>query len=349
MASETLNATQDVVFHWFSATKAIGSIACMILLDRGLLELDSRIDEILPEFRNVQVLDSLGPDGPVYRPPSTPVTLRHLLTHTSGLSYPTWDARDFEWMSYTKTPFVFASTMASFTHPLMFDPGSRWSYGFGLDWAGFVVEKVDGRSIDRFCQEEIFNPLEMFNTYFETNTVTKRLASVKLRGVTGGFENANQFVPLARPERYGMGQACHGTARDFMKLLRLVLSDGVYNGRRVMSDSAVALLKDNQIGDLRLPFPMKSNIDQVSADLDILPLLTVPMTHTAGFARNEVNVPGRRRAGSLSWAGFLNTHFWIDPQSGIAAVLFSHFAPFNDARFQEVYSTFERSVYELYG
>ena len=344
-ATASLKANQDTVCHLYSATKAIGSLACMILLDRGKLSLDTKIGDVLPQFASIKVLDSMGPTGPVYRDPASPITMRQLLTHTSGLAYGTWDKKEFDWETYSNHPSTLTGTVESFTHPLMFDPGTAWTYGVGIDWAGFVVEQIDGRSIDQFCFEEIFEPLEMFDTMFETDAVTDRLADVKLRGEDGKFTVANIFRPPARPAKYGMGQACHSTALDLLKLLRLVLNDGVVDGRRVLSSNAVALMTQNQIGNLRINLPMATNLPVIAPDLDLFPGLGIPLTHTTGFVRNEADVPGRRRAGSLTWAGFLNTHYWIDPASGIAAVLFSQSAPFNEARFGSAYAAFETAVY----
>ncbi len=317
-ATATREASQDVVFHLYSATKAIGSLACMILLDRGKLTLDAPIASVLPEFATTepfsgQVLDSLGPNGPVYRAAATPVTLRHLLTHTSGLAYSTWNKKEFDWEAVTQWPFPLESTLKSYSHPLMFDPGTNWTYGVNLDWAGFAAQKVDGRNIAHLVHEDILGPLGMSDTMFETDAASNRLADIKIRQADGTYGDASFFAPLARPPTYGMGQALRGTALDYIKFVRLILNDGELDGRRIVSKQALALMKQNQIGSLRIPFPFASNLPDIGAPLDLFPGLNIPCTHTTGFVRNEIDVPGRRRAGSLTWAGFLNTHYWIDP------------------------------------
>jgi CubicO group peptidase (beta-lactamase class C family) len=228
----------------------------------------------------------------------------------------------------------------------MFDPGDAWTYGVGIDWAGFLVSAVDGRSIDQFVYEEVLEPLQMADTMFETDGAAGRVADVKIRGTDGKFDDASFIVPLARPEVYGMGQALHGTALDYTKLIRLVLNDGEVNGRRILSSNSMALMKQNQIGSMRIPLPMTSYLPpSIAADLDLFPWLGIPLTHTTGFVRNEADVPGRRRAGSLTWAGFLNTHYWIDPTTGIGAVLYTQQLPFIEPRFASVYAAFETAVY----
>jgi CubicO group peptidase (beta-lactamase class C family) len=343
-AGAALQAGPEVIFDLYSDTKAIGSLAAMILVDRGKIALDTPVASILPEFASIKVLESMSPAGPVYRDPVRPVTLRHLLTHTSGLAYGVWDKKDLLWEAHSQTPNPNVSTMEAFTHPLMFDPGTGWTYGVGIDWVGFVAEKVDGRSIDQFVYQEILGPLQMYDTMFETYGVASRLSTARIRGVDGNFNELKGFTLPRRPPVYGMGQALHGTALDYAKFQRLVLNDGEVHGRRIVSRQAMALMKQNQIGAMRLPFPMKSNID-VCADLDLFPGMNIPLTHTAAFVRNEVDVPGRRRAGSLTWSGVLNTHHWIDPSSGIAAVLFTQSLPFLDPRFLGFYDAFERAVY----
>lgn len=339
-ARPNLPASQDVVFYLASATKAIGSLAAMILLDRGKVSLDTKIADVLPEFGAVQVVDSISPR--VLRAPVTPVTLRHLLTHTSGLAYTAWNQKAFDYANSFTPPLP--SGAQDWNQQLMFDPGTAWAYGYGIDWAGILVQKIDGRSIDRFVREEIFEPLQMRDSGFEADSVAARLVMNKVRRPDGSLMD----FPLnrqARPAQYGMGGAIYGTALDYLKFLRLILNDGMANGRRVLSSASVALMKQNQIGGMRLPFPTITTSPASSAGLDLFPGENIPLTHTAAFVRNEIDVPGRRRAGSLTWAGLMNTHYWVDPSSGIAAVLFSQHLPFIEPRFLRVFEAFEKAVY----
>lgn len=339
-ANTNLPASKDVVFYVASATKAIGSLAAMILLDRGKVSLDTKVADVLPEFGALQVVDSVSPR--VLRAPRTPVTLRHLLTHTSGLTYTTWDQKAFDYANSFTPPLP--SSAQDWNQQLMYEPGTTWHYGYGIDWAGILVQKIDGRSIDRFVQEEIFDPLQMQDSAFEAGSVASRLVMNKVRGPDGNFVNF-PIVRQARPAQYGMGAAVYASAADYLKFLRLILNDGVVNGRRILSSASVALMKENQIGSLRIPFPMPSTSPASSAALDLFPGQNIPLSHTTAFVRNEIDVPGRRRAGSLTWAGLLNTHFWVDPSSGIAAVLFTQDLPFLEPRFVKVYEAFEKAVY----
>jgi CubicO group peptidase (beta-lactamase class C family) len=322
-------AGPDTVVRLFSLSKAVGAVMAMIVLDRGLLTLDTPVVAVLPEFAEIQVLESLGPDGPVFRAPRRPVTLRHLLAHTSGLAYETFDARQFAYQAATGSERLGSGTKASWFYPLMFDPGDAFTYGIGAEWAGLMVAVADGRSIERFCQEEIFDPLGLRDTAFEPDGLRDRLAD-------------HDLAPPARPEVYGMGSALYGTASDYLRLLRLILGRGELEGVRLISPTTAQLLLDNQIGDLSVP-RIASHVPRISADLDWFP--ETRKTWTAGFMRVEQDVPGRRRAGSLSWGGLLNTHFWVDPASGIAAVFLTQMLPFCDPRCLAVLDAFERAVY----
>lgn len=344
-ATASTSAGPQTLFRIFSMTKAIGGLAAMILVDRNLLSLDTPVTSVLPEFREIQVLETIGPDGPVLRPPRRPVTLRHLLTHTAGFAYEAYDKRQAIWQMVTGAPHPVTGTLVSLKSPLMFDPGEEFSYGIGHDWVSLIVERIDGRSVVRFCQEEIFDPLGMSDTAFEPDFARDRLAEVKLRGADGTFCNF-ELAPAAHPEVYGLGQALYSTAPDYLRFLRMVLGRGELDGHRVISTEAIEPMMTDQMAGLSMPV-MESIAPVLSGDVDLCP--GTRKTWTAGFMRNEADIPGIRSAGSLTWAGFLNTHYWIDPTKDIAAVFMTQLLPFCDARFMRTYMAFEQAVYRAWG
>ena len=144
-----------------------------------------------------------------------------------------------------------------------------------------------------------------------------------------------------------MGFALYSTASDYIRLLQMVLNNGELGGNRVLTPAAVELMKTNQSGDATVPV-FRSVLPGLSADVDLFPAGT-EMTWTAAFLRNESDIPGRRAGGSLTWAGFLNTHYWIDPTTGIAAVLMTQTLPFCDPGYMRAYDAYERLVYQLFG
>ena len=145
---------------------------------------DTPVVEILPEFGQRQVLDGFNADGrPRMRAPRTQATVRHLATHTSGLVYELWNKDMQRYMQATGLTSIDSGSRSSLAYPLLFETGTQWDYGIGIDWLGQVVEKVDGRTIDRFCREEIIEPLEMKDTRFEADAdIAPRLACVRIRG-----------------------------------------------------------------------------------------------------------------------------------------------------------------------
>ncbi len=343
-SNETHEAGQDTLFRAFSMTKAIGSVAALILVERGQLTMDTSVASVLPEWKQLQVLESIGPHGPVFRAPRTEATLRHLLTHTSGLAYNTFHPKQLEFQALPGSPDVLNGTVAGFDYPLMFDPGTEFMYGIGIDWVGRMVEAIDGRTIDRFCQDEIFDPLGMHRTTFEAGPHRSRLADIKLRGEDGSLQAIEYEMP-AHPEAYGMGHAIYTTAADYLRFLQMILRRGEVDGRRLLGDQAMNLLSSNQLGDQTVPI-LRSVLPVVSTDIDYFP--EQRPRWTAAFMLNEYDIAGRRSAGSLSWSGVLNTQYWIDPKNNLAAVLMTQLLPFCDPRFMSVYEEFERETYKTF-
>jgi CubicO group peptidase (beta-lactamase class C family) len=341
-AASGRSAGEDTVFRIFSMTKAVGSLAAMIAIDRGKLDFDTPVEEILPEFADLKVLDRFENGEPVMREPRTKATLRHLATHTSGLEYEFWNADMPRYMEATGHPTILSGTREALNYPLMTDPGTRWGYGPGIDWLGQAVEKVDGRRIDQYCREEIFEPLGMTSTAFEvSDEMAARLASVYARGPDGNF-GPFELAPPPQPEVYGMGHALYSSAPDYLRFLRLFLNGGELDGQRLLSENGLRnMLADHMNG---LAFEkMVTVVPEVTADCDPFP--DVHRTHSFGFLRNEDDIPGMRAAGSQSWAGVLNTHYWFDPASDVAGVIMTQSLPFVEPRYMQLYEAYEKAVY----
>jgi CubicO group peptidase (beta-lactamase class C family) len=344
-ASPSKAAGADTFFRFFSMTKAIGSLAAMMMVDRGKVTLDTPMVEVMPELKRVQVLESIGSEGPVFRSPRRPITLRHLLTHTSGLNYGEWHAKMYQFHATPEFKHIFEGTRTAMEYPLMYDPGDDWAYGIGIDWAGRMVQELDGRTIDAFCHEDIFEPLGMRRTAFEAEFDRENLAQLVTRGPDGDFVPMEWGAP-SHPEIYGMGSATYGVAGDYVRFLRAVLNRGELDGRRVISEEGIEPMLENQIGDMSVP-AMRTTEPETYVDVELFP--GHRKTHTAGFIRLEEDVPGMRRAGSLTWAGAANTHYWIDPAKDLTAVLMTQSLPFCDRRYMKVYDAFEREVYRQFG
>lgn len=340
-ACEGVSAGEDTIFRIFSMTKAIGATAAMILIDRGKLEPDTPVEAILPEYKNVRLLKGYENGQPVLVPPTRKPLVSHLATHTSGMEYEFWNTDVVKYMEVTGHPGVLSGLEQSLYYPLMTEPGTRWGYGPNIDWLGRIVEQIDGRSIVDFCQAEIFDPLGMSDTSFEVPaSKADRLADVYLRGEGGQF-SAIELNPPSHPEVYGMGHALYGTAPDYIRFLRMFLNEGELDGERILSKPSVKwMLQDHMNG---LSLNRMNSASPLTADVE--PFDGAHLTHSFGFVRNTNDIPGRRKAGSQSWAGVLNSHYWFDPTSNVAAVIMTQTLPFWEQPWDDLYADFEKETY----
>ncbi|MEM6887196.1 MAG: serine hydrolase domain-containing protein [Pseudomonadota bacterium] len=339
-AAPGLDVSETTVFRIFSMTKAIGSLAALILIDQGKLSLDMPVAEILTDWNKLQVLEGWDGDTPVLRAPKTVATVRHLTTHRSGLEYEFWNPDVPKYLEATGNPSILSGLKSSLlSYPLTFDPGARWGYGPSTDWLGQIVEAVDGRRIDQFCREEIFAPLGMSDTAFEPDGLEDRLADVSIRGEDGTF-GPFEIAPPPQPELYGMGHAAYSTPNDYMRFLRMVLRRGELDGERLLSEQTAALMYVDQMEGKKLQ-PMMSVSPSLTADV----LLPGDTTHSAAFVIYNEDVPQMRRKGTVSWAGVCNTHYWVDPTSDLCAVIMTQSLPFAEPRFFQTYANYEMAIY----
>ena len=344
MRSPGQAASLDTVFRIFSMTKAVGSMAAMILMDRGKLSADATVESILPEFSQVRLLDGFDAKGPVLRAPRVKATVRHLATHTSGFAYEFWNANMGRYLQESGAPGILSGLISAMNYPLQFEPGERWDYGIGIDWLGRVVEKIDGRRIDQFCREEIFEPLGMTDTAFEVLPhMASRLADVAIRGEDGTFGEF-ALAPPSNPEFYGMGHALYSTAPDYLRFLRMVLNQGTLHGQRIISEAGLNAMLANQIGSVPIPL-LKTTAPPITADVELFP--GCKKSHSMAFMRFDEDVPGMRHAGSQGWAGVLNSHYWFDPKANLAGLLMTQSLPFAEPRFMSTYEKFEQAAYRL--
>lgn len=323
--------TPDSVFWIASCTKAITALAAAQMVARGLLSLDEPIGARVPTLAAPKVLAGFDSDGkPQLRAASRPITLRDLLTHTSGLAY------DFCSADLTRYFAATGESLMSGEPVLVFDPGAGWQYGIGIDAAGWAIEAASGQGLDTYFAENILGPLGMSDTSFTPDAArAERRAGMHVRGPDGAHIPVDHFPNM--PLMWG-GGGLTSTAPDYLKFLRAVMTDGA----GVAGPGALALLRDIQArqplaGDLISTNPGMSH--------DFLPMPRVEKHWTLGFLRNAADVPGGRRAGSLAWGGIANCYYWADPASGVAGVMFAQFLPFADPRMMATFEAFERAVY----
>ena len=332
----------DSIFRIASMTKAITTTAAMQLVERGRLSLTAPAANYLPELGKLEVLEGFDNAGrPILRPAKKQVELRHLLTHTSGFVYPTWDealARYDKVTGHAAPP----GAVAPLT-PLAFEPGTQWQYGTGIDWTGKLVEKASGLTLEQYFRRNILDPLGMKDTTFVfPEAKFDRLVSTYRQQSGGSLREDPRTVPAA-PKEYNGGGGLFSTAPDYIRFMQMILRKGRgADGQRILSEASVAMMSANQIGPINV-HRMKTTDPSVSADVDMHP--GAADKYTFGFLMNPVAHEGGRSAGSLAWAGVENTFYWIDPRRGLCAVIMMQFFPFVDAKAMGMLSDFEKAVY----
>jgi CubicO group peptidase (beta-lactamase class C family) len=340
-AAATSSLSPDAIFFIASMTKAITTAAAMQLIERGKLSLDDPAAKYIPDLGTVKIFTGFDSAGkPMLKPPTKQVTLRNLMTHTSGFCYDTWDKLMFEYTS--KVGGAAPGTVAPLT-PLMFEPGFRWQYGTGMDWTGRLVEVASGLSLEDYFQQNLLGPLGMKDTSFILKPEKfDRMVANHNRQPDGSLKEVPRVQPQP-PKAYNGGGGLSSTTADYVKFMQMILKRGAGPGKeRVLSEKSVAMMSANQTGDIPAG-KMRTFRPTVSSDVDFHPGETD--RYTFGFLMNPKAYPGGRSAGSLAWAGIDNTYYWIDPSRGICAVIMMQFLPFADKEAVSLLGEFERAVY----
>lgn len=335
--------TLDTVFRIASMTKAVTGAAAMQLVEQGRIGLDQPMGEVLPVVREVQVLEGFDAAGkPRLREPKRPVTLRHLLTHTSGYGYDIFNAELGRYVEAAGLPSIVTCRNDALRVPLLFDPGTGWEYGIGIDLAGKVVEAVTGQDLEAYFRRHLFEPLRMRDTSFLLrDDMAARLVATHARGPDGkpvpiGFE-----FPQDADFHMG-GGGLFSTASDYLAFTRMLLAGGTLDGAEVLKPETVKWMGQNAIGDLDVPLLRSSN-PALALEVEMFPGQVKKWG--LSFLINTGDVEGARAAGSLAWAGVHNTFFWIDPTRRVAAVLLMQILPANDPHVLETLVAFEQAVY----
>lgn len=316
---------RDDIFRIASQTKAITSVAVMMLYEEGRFLLDDPVSKYIPAFRNPQVLDKYNPQDTTYStvPARREITIRDLLTHTSGIGYAGIGTPEANAI-YAKNgiPSGIGTPESKLGDamqrlgglPLMHQPGERWTYGLNTDVLGYLVEVVSGMSLDEFFRKRIFDPLGMKDTYFylpqakhdrlvrlHTENKEKRVIPYSREG------NMDPDFPKLAGKFYSGGAGLSSTAYDYAIFLQMLLNGGIYNGQRILSPAIIRMMTSNQIGDLSLGVKKFG--------------LGFGLTTGAEAAR----LPPSQ--GTFDWGGAFATTYWADPEEGIIGLLFTQKYP----------------------
>jgi CubicO group peptidase (beta-lactamase class C family) len=334
--------THDTVFRIASMIKVVTSVAAMQLVEQGKISLDAPAPAIDPALASPQVLTGFdSANAPQLRPPTQSITLRHLLTHTAGFTYRLWDVNALRYADAIGRLPVRERTLLP-RSPLMFDPGTRWQYGTNIDWVGRIVETVSGERLDVYFRKHILGPLGMADTGFVVSPAQRaRRANTHLRKPDGSL-TPQPLEMQSTPTAFSGGGSLYSTAPDYLTLIRMLLQGGQFDGTRILRPETVALMGQNQIGNIEAGI-LKTTNPALSNDVDFFP--RVPLRWGLGHMINMEPGPDGRSAGSLTWAGLLNTYYWIDPTKRVAAVFMTQVLPFADRTALSLYRRFERAIY----
>ncbi len=299
-------------------TKPITSVAALQLVEQGKLSLDDPIGHLLPELANPQVLENGA-----LRPAATAITLRHLLTHTAGFSYPTSNAALAAYAAAHPNPPP-PGSRAALAMPLVHEPGTAWEYGVSTDWVGLAVEAASGESLDAYFRNHITGPLNMPDTVFTLTEAQKsRRAALHHRSPAGKLTAMPPTLP-AQAEYFSGGGGLFSTLIDYQKFLSAILSGGA----GLIGPESMEALRTNQIGAINATtFPGQ------------------PSKWSFGFLLNPEPGPFGRSKNSLFWAGMANTYFWIDPESNIAGMALTQIIPSGDIGALKVFMRLEKAAY----
>ena len=337
----------DAIFRIASQTKAVTSVAIMMLMEDGRLLLDDPVSKYLPAYRNQQVLASFNPvDGTVTTVPAKrDIRIRDLLTHTSGIGYSVIGSREAVTL-YRKANIpvglgvhgddLLAAMNRLAAIPLMHQPGERWTYGLNTDLLGCLVEQISGQSLDAFFRERIFQPLGMSDTYFRVpDAKAGRLVQLYRETAEGKLEKhptrvlGDQTIapsyPLEDHTYFSGGAGLSSTISDYGAFLQMLLNGGTLNGRRILSNSSVRLMTQHQIGTLGF----NSAGDDFGLGFGIV------------SERSERRTPSSR--GTFSWGGAFATSYWVDPTERMIFILYRQVQPTTKG---EVVELFRNLVYQ---
>lgn len=330
--------SEDAIFNIASMTKPVTSVAIMMLLEQGKLSLDDPVSKHLPEFGNLQVLTRFNDADGTFeaRPAKVAMTIRHLLTHTSGIGY--------AFSSPILARLQQGTTKNEWDFPLLHEPGEKWTYGAGTRVLGMIVEKITGIPLEQYYQQSIFKPLGMTDTSWAVPAGKRSRIAAGYARVDGTLQaRAGQPAPTTPPVPSRGDGGLYSTAKDYGAFIRMLLNGGTLGSVRILSERSVKLMGENHIGAvlvqqqpvgnaaLTKPFPLGAGRDKFGLGFQI--------------AARSAEGAQYRSEGSLSWAGIYNTEFWIDPRQQIGGVLLMQLLPFYDDGAIRTLQEFEAAVY----
>ncbi|KAI1764120.1 beta-lactamase family protein [Hypoxylon sp. FL1150] len=351
--------TLDSVLWMASCTKMVAGVACMQLVERGDLALDdvAQVEELCPELKEIKVLKEDG----TFEEKKRGITLRMLLTHTAGFGYTFLEETLRDWSMPAGIDEFSGDVRDIYKIPLRFQPGERWMYGIGLDWAGIMLERKTGLSLNDYTQENICRPLGLENVNFlPTQAMKKNLATIHARQADGTLvpRDPPQRRPLVveTPEEtasvfHSGGGGLFAKPQEYARILAVLLNDGTCprTGARLLTRATVDAMFANQIP--RFPQFGRQGIPGAKPDLsnplpDLYPIAgDPPQGWGLSFMLSGANPVTGRSEETGYWAGLANTFWWCDRGRGVAGFVGAQILPFGDPAVAGLWWRLEEAVY----
>lgn len=343
--------TNDSIIAFFSCTKMMTAMSVLQLYDAGKVDLDVPAEKYIPELGLVGVVEEemLDEDGSYIanpRPPATKVTIKHLLTHTAGFSYPFLSYEYSLLMQKNPTYNAVNPHISMFSNnhmPLIHEPGQSWLYGYSYDWVGLIVERVSGMKLEEYMKKNIFEPAGMSSCTFHLKD-SERLVKLHGKSRDGSLKKMRgQGVDLDPAMDMG-GQGCFGTVGDYLKFMRIWLNFGISpdTGKKFLESETVEWAIKNH-----LALPASISMETVANfmfDEEIEP----DGFTLAGCAYLNNKLPTGRGEGSIYWSGLANVYFWIDFKNKIAGFWASQMFPVMKPKCISAYIEFEKAIYDTF-
>jgi methyl acetate hydrolase len=322
------------IFRIASMTKLLTSVAILQLVEKDSIGLDEDLSNILPEMTSIPILT----DDRVLIEGKNSITLRQLLTHTSGFGYYFTDSL---LATYDATNWNYEDL------PRRFEAGTQFLYGTSTNWVGKLIEKISGLTLEDYFRIHVTGPLKMNRTWYNVpDSLKTEIVSYGLRK-SNGTQEISEFpdrIPETKTNVFIGGGRMFSTPEDYTKLLACILNNGIYDGGQILQKATIDQMFEDQTNSISMD--IKNNYFQVDYCCDFRGLIKpTSKWGLAGLIDTEMTSYGRKE-GTLLWGGVYNTYWYIDRKSGIAASIYTQYLPFNHPETTTVFDKFSKFIYE---
>lgn len=333
--NDTIN--ENNIFRIASMTKALGSVAALQLVEQGKITLDEPLDDYLPNMSSRKIITQ---NNEVVEPKNS-ITLRHLLTHTAGFGYWFTSEKLSNW-NKIKEEIGWKENY----EPRLFESGSSYMYGTNIDWVGRLVEKISGENLEDYFRNYITGPLDMNSTWFNVpEELEDLIVSSSLRDINSGSIEKIDYQKRNKTSNFNAGGGLSSSPKDYGKFLACMLNKGELNGVQILKEETFELMNSPQLDEFKTThrYVPVGNVDtKARGDKDNFFDSYDNWTLAWAYEENSIIRP----IGTAYWAGFFNTYFTIDFKNEFALVYMTQILPFNDIHSYNLFTSYERLVYE---